>query len=632
MRCLAAALAALILATLPAAAYDGAVVETPSLADQVAAGDLPPVAERIPEEPLIVDLSASGRTIGQHGGELRSFITRSRDIRYIVVHGYARLVGYDRDYRIAPDILRDVEVEDGRIFTLHLRRGHRWSDGHPFTAEDFRYWWEDVANNLDLQPGGIPELMLVGGAPPTFEILDEQTVRYTWPAPHPRFLLALAGARPPFIYRPAHYMKQFHTTYRPAEELASLVREERARNWAQLHNKFDNMYRFDNPDLPTLQPWVNLSEKNSNRYLLTRNPYYHRIDTVGQQLPYIDGIDLTIASGGLIPSKVTLGEADLQVRALSFADAPVLLQSKEEGDYNTFLWPMGAGSAIALYPNQNFEDPVWRPLLRDARFRQALSLGVDRSTINQTLYFGLAKERAVAVLEASPFFDPAHAEAFATFDLETANAMLDELGLTERNRDGLRLLPDGRPMEIVVETAGEQPDEGDILEIVAEGWRELGLKLIYRPLDRDILRNRVYSGESMMPVWFGWNNGIPQPAHEPRDLAPVDQTNFAWPMWGQHFQTKEQVGEAPATPEAKRLLELYHAWTEATDEATQTAIWQEMLAIHAEQIFSIGVVSAVPQPVVASRRLQNVPKEVFYTWDPGAQLGVHRIDEFWFAE
>ncbi|MEO1000186.1 MAG: ABC transporter substrate-binding protein, partial [Pseudomonadota bacterium] len=596
------------------------------------AGDLPPVAERIPETPLVVDLAAAGREVGRHGGVMRSFITRSRDIRYIVVHGYARLVGYDRNYELRPDILRDIEVEEGRIFTLHLRPGHRWSDGHPFTAEDFRYWWEDVANNALLAPGGAPELMLVDGAPPVFTVIDEVTVRYEWAAPNPRFLIALAGARPPFIYRPAHYMKQFHADYRDEQEMAEMVAEERTRNWAQLHNRIDNMYRFDNPELPTLQPWINTTERNSNRYVLARNPYYHRIDAEGQQLPYIDGIDYTIAAGGLIPTKVTLGEADLQVRALSFADAPVLLQSRDQGNYDVFLWPNGAGSAMALYPNQNYEDPAFRALFRDARFRRALSLASDRETINQTLYFGLAKERGVAVLEQSPFFEEEAATRWSTYDPGLANDLLDEVGLTARDGDGIRLLPDGRPLEIVVETAGEQSDEGDILEILAEGWREVGVKLIYRPLDRDILRNKAYAGESMMPVWFGWDNGIPSADHDPRALAPVDQTNFAWPEWGQHFQTKGQAGQPPETPEAARLLELYRAWEAAGSAEERATIWEEMIAIHADQVFAIGLVSAVPQPIVASRRLRNVPVEAIYTWDPGAQLGVHRIDEFWFAE
>ena len=630
-RLAAGALAALALA-LPAAAQVPTPVETPSLAEAVAAGRLPPVAERIPAEPLVVDLEAKGRTFGQPGGTLRTIFTRARDIRYMTVYGYARLVGYDADYKLRPDILRAVEVEEDRVFTLHLRQGHRWSDGHPFTTEDFRYWWEDVANSPDLSPAGVPELMLVDGAPPEVTILSETAIRFAWSAPNPRFLPALAAARPPFIYRPAHYLKRFHGEYADPAEMAQLMRDTRARNWAQLHNKMDEMYRFENPELPTLQPWINTSQLNGQRYILVRNPFYHRIDARGVQLPYIDTVEIQIAAGGLVASKVTLGETDLQIRTLTFSDAPVLKKGEPTGGYATFLWENGAASEIALYPNQNYADPAFRDLFRNADFRRALSLGVDRKSINRSLFYGLAKERAVAPLEGSPFFTEERANAYAAFDPERANAMLDALGLDRRDRRGVRLLPDGRPLEIVVETAGERQEETDALQLLTESWAEIGVRLIYRPLDRDILRNSAYQGDSMMPVWFGWNNGLPTPESPPTDLAPVDQVNFSWPMWGQHYQTKGAAGEPPATPEAQRLLALFEEWSRAGAEAVQTRIWNEMLDIHADQIFAIGLISAAPQPVVVGNRLRNVPEKAVWSWEPGAHLGIHRMDEFHFAD
>ncbi|MFN6980140.1 MAG: ABC transporter substrate-binding protein, partial [Gemmobacter sp.] len=151
----------------------GARAEAPILAAEVAAGRLPALADRLPAEPLVVDLAARGRILGQQGGTLRTMFTRARDIRLMVVYGYARLVGYDADYRLAPDILRSVENDGDRVFTLHLRAGHRWSDGHPFTTEDFRYWWEDVANNSDLAPSGPPDFMLADGLPPEVTILSD---------------------------------------------------------------------------------------------------------------------------------------------------------------------------------------------------------------------------------------------------------------------------------------------------------------------------------------------------------------------------------------------------------------------------------------------------------------------------
>jgi len=188
------------------------LVETPMFEAAEKDGQLPPVAERLPAAPSVVTLSGE-RQAGRHGGDLRMLIGRSRDVRLLVVYGYARLVGYTENFELVPDILESIDVEEGRIFTLHLRPGHKWSDGAPFTSEDFRYWWEDVANNPNLSPSGPPVDMLVEGEPPVFEVVDETTVRYTWPANNANFLPRLAGASPLFIYRPAHFLKKYHADY-----------------------------------------------------------------------------------------------------------------------------------------------------------------------------------------------------------------------------------------------------------------------------------------------------------------------------------------------------------------------------------------------------------------------------------
>ncbi|SEA10741.1 ABC transporter substrate-binding protein [Rubrimonas cliftonensis] len=622
-------LAAVLQATPQALALD--LVETPSLAPRVAAGALPPVSERAPSEPLVVDLAARGREPGVHGGVIRTLIGQARDVRMAVVYGYARLVGYDDAYAIRPDLLREVTVEDGRVFTFHLRAGHRWSDGAPFTAEDFRYWWEDVANNAELFPAGPPALMLVDGAPPRFTAIDETTVRYEWSAPNASFLSALAAARPPFIYRPAHYMKRYHERYAAPAELQALVEAAGARGWAALHNAVDDLYSFDDPELPTLQPWVNTTPRNGQRYVLARNPYYHRVDRNGRQLPYVDAIDMTVAAGGLIPAKTNRGESDLQARGLALSDAPVLKKGEAKGGYVTRLWTSGYAADIALYPNLNYNDPVWREVLRDRRFRRALSLGVDRAAINKTLFFGLARPAAMAALPQSPFYDAAQAAAWASHDPVAANALLDAMGLA-RGGDGVRLLPDGRPLEVVAETAGERREEIDALELIADMWRELGVKLIYRSLDRDILRNKAYAGEAMMPVWFGWNLGVIIADSAPDEATPVDQAVFTWPKWGQHYQTRGAAGEPVDMPAAERLLALRDAWAGAPSLEGRAAAWREILSIHADEVFAIGVVASAPQPVAVNARLRNFPAKAVYAWEPGAHFGVHRIDEVFFAE
>ncbi|MCA0907649.1 ABC transporter substrate-binding protein [Ruegeria marisrubri] len=619
--------------TLPAAAD---TIPTPQesafWSAEVESGNLPPVQERLPKDPLIVDLAAKGREFGKPGGTLRTMVTRSKDIRQMVVYGYARLIGFNQDYELVPDLLASYENEGNRKFTLKLREGHKWSDGSPFTSEDFRYWWEDVANNELLSPSGPPDFLIVEGKLPTVTFPDETTVIFEWDDPNPNFLQTLAQARPPFIYRPAAFLKQYHEKYADAEELAFQVEDARVKSWAALHNKLDNLYKFDNHELPTLQPWLNASSGKKIRHSFVRNPYYHRIDSKGVQLPYIDVVEMEIVAPGLVAAKTNAGESDLQGRGLAFRDASILKKGEAQGGYKTLLWKTGVASQIAIYPNLNFSDDVWRNVLRDVRVRRALSLAIDRQTINQALYFKLAHPAANSVLPASPFYSEENAEAWAQYDVDQANALLDEAGLDQRDKNGIRLLPDGRPMELVIETAGERQEVENALQIVTDTWREIGVKLVMRPLDRDILRNRVFAGNSMASVWFGWDDGIPQAHTSPVYLAPTDQVFLAWPKWGQYYQTGGEAGEAPDMPEAQRLMELAHEWQIATTDEERAAVWTEMLKIHADQVYAIGILNGAPQPIVVSNRLRNVPQQAMWAWEPGAHFGIHRPDEFFFAD
>lgn len=627
-------LAALVLAgwTATAALAQPAMQETPYFADAVSGGTLPPVTERIPQEPLVADLASRGREPGVAGGTLATMVSRDKDIRMMVVYGYARLVGYDEDYALKPDILASVDNEDDKVFTLHLRPGHRWSDGAPFTSADFAYWWNDIANNAELSPSGPPDFLKVQGAFPTVTFPDETTVIYAWENPNPGFFQALAQARPPFIYSPSHVLKKYHKDYAEEGELAALIDDARVRSWAALHNKLDNMYNFDNPELPTLQPWVNRESGKQIRHAFERNPYFHRVDPAGVQLPYIDRIEMEIVAAGLIAAKSNAGEADLQARGLDFRDIPVLRKGEAEHGYRTQLWANGTASQIAIYPNLNYDDPIWREILRDVRVRRALSLAIDRPTINTALYFKLAQPAAMSVLPQSAFFSEENQQAWAAYDVDQANALLDEAGLRQRRGDGVRLLPDGRPMEIVVETAGERQEVENALQIVSDTWAEIGVKLVMRPLDRDILRNRIFAGTTMAAVWYGWDNGIPQPYTSPEYLAPRHQDFFAWPKWGQYYQTGGKAGEAPDMEPAVRLMDLSHDWERATSDEERSEIWREMLAIHADQIYGIGILNQAPQPVVVSNRLHNVPEKGLWAWDPGAHFGIHRPDEFWFTD
>ncbi len=602
--------------------------ETPYLQDSVTSGALPPVAGRLPATPQIVARGAA-QTVGKTGGSIKTLITREKDIRLLVVYGYARLVGYDEKLEIVPDILEKVEIEDGRSFTFYLRKGHKWSDGAAFTTEDFRYYWEDVANNDKLTPSGPTTSLKVDGEFPKVEVIDPQTIRYSWSNPNPFFLTQLASARPLFIFQPAHYLKQFHAKYADPAELEKRVEASNARDWAQMHNRKARQYRFTNPKLPTLQPWVNTVKPPSTRFVAKRNPYYHRIDEFGQQLPYLDEMILSVVSGSLVPAKVGAGESDLQSRGLNFSDYTFLKENDDRSAYDVRLWKTVRGSQLALYPNLNTNDPEWRKLFRDVRFRRALSMATNRHEVNQVIYYGLCIEGNNTVLPASPLYHQHYRDAWAMYNPEAAGALLDEMGLTERNEDGIRLLPDGRQMEIIVETAGENTEESDVLELIHDSWLEIGVKLFTKPSQREVLRKRIFAGETLMTMWFGYENGVPTADMSPDEFVPLHQQSYQWPKWGQYHETSGKSGEPVDMPLAQELLELHIDWTLARSKPEREKIWHRILKIHADQVYTIGIVAQVPQPIVVSNSLKNVPVEGIYNWEPGAQFGIYRPDRFW---
>jgi len=246
------------------------------------------------------------------------------------------------------------------------------------------------------------------------------------------------------------------------------------------------------------------------------------------------------------------------------------------------------------------------------------------------IYYGLAKEGGNTILEASPLYRPEYREAWSTLDLAQANKLLDDMGLTQRNSEGIRLLPNGLALEIVVETAGQSPEEGDVLELIADSWRSIGIKLFQKASERDYLRNRIFSGATVMAVWTGLENGIVTADFSPQELAPTSQQQLEWPKWGQFVETAGDSGERVDLPHAEHLEGLLAEWRHATTEAARTQIWHDMLQIFADQVYTLGTVAGAPVPVVVDRRLRNVPDKAFFSWDPGAHFGIYRPDCFWF--
>jgi peptide/nickel transport system substrate-binding protein len=606
------------------------LVETPMLEPLVKEGKLPPVQKRVPAAPLVVQFSGE-RAPGVHGGDLRVLMSKDRDSRFVGAYGYARLVCWTPQGELVPDVAESFDADAAeKVFVIRLRRGHRWSDGKPFTAEDFRFFWEDMASSKALGRYFMSPSLLVDGEKPNVEFPDAQTVRFEWTKPNPNFLPWLASPANLTIFRPAHYYKKFHEKYAGKERLDKL-NAERKDGWARKIAREDRMARnVQNPNMPTLDPWVAATEGVAERFEFVRNPFYHRIDENGRQLPYADRVVMVLAESKIIPVKTGAGEVDLQARSLRFDDFPFLRRAADERGFNVRLWRTANGAQLALYPNLNCDDPAWRKLLRDVRFRRALSLAINRDEINKIMYVGLAEPGQNTVLSGSPLYRKEYRQAYAEFDLVRANRLLDQAGLTRRGSDGQRLLSDGRELELIVEYPAEGTEYVDLMRLVGDTWARVGIKMYSKAFQRVVLRRRVVSGQTMMSVWGGIDYALVRPGLSPHEFAPTDEIHAQWPRWGQHYQSRGKQGERPDDPAAVELLALHESWAKADSRDARREIWHKILAIWADNVFTIGIVGGVLQPVVVDKQLRNVPKEGVYAYDPGAYFGIYKPDTFWF--
>src|SRR6185503_7858450 len=436
------------------ARYPKTFKEAPQLAELVKAGKLPAVAERIGQDPLVVKPL---REIGKYGGTWRRGFTGAFDTS----NGH-RAAQNDKllywDYtgtKLVPNIARGWEVSpDGRVTTLQLRRGMKWSDGHPFTADDVVFWFEDVYQNKELVPTPLT-VMTINGKPIAIKKVDAATVQFVAPDPYYALPIVLAsvwgiGHHARFGrdalggFAPAHYMKQFHPKYASKADIDKKVAEVNVNSWVTLFKNRNNS--CVNPDLPVVTPWKTTSPINTPRFVLERNPYSIWVDTAGNQLPYIDRVQMTLGENlEIINLRAIAGEYDSQARHIDIGKLPVLLENQQKGGYRVYLDPSDQGADVGLFCNTSFDkDAEVAKWLSSRDFRIALSHGIDRQQINETFVLGLGQTGSAAPGDRTPYFPgPEFKTLHAAYDVKKANEMLDKLGLDKKDAEGYRVRTDG---------------------------------------------------------------------------------------------------------------------------------------------------------------------------------------------
>ncbi len=587
--------------------------EAPQLADQVTSGALPPVEERLPVDPMIIPVTEE---IGQYGGIWHRVAVSPGDAGIINSRlGYEDLVRWTPDGSgVLPNVVKSYEInEEASEFTFYLREGMKWSDGEPFTADDFVFYYEDGLLNEDLTPT-FPKWLRDPGTdePVVLEKIDDYSFKFTFAGSYGLFIQVLAGPNALDMCRwPKHYLTQFHPTYTPMEELQPLIEEAEFDNWWELYGDKRN---WQNADCPWIWAFVPTRVPPELPIVAERNPYYYKVDPEGQQLPYIDSIQFQVVENSdLLNMKAVAGEIDCQFRHIMWSNYPIFIDSAEQGDYRVMKWTLAEGANALLHPNMNHKDPGLRELMENRDFRIALSLGIDRVQINELAYQGFGEPRQATVVPQCPYYKEEYGRLHADFDPDKANEMLDEIGLTERDSEGFRLRLDGEPLSIAIEYAPIFGPWRDVVEMVTDGWKTIGVRGIPKEEDRTLFSQRGDAGEEMdMGVWTMDRCFTPliEPNYfMPRKGGTPPSTAAQWYLW---YTMGPDAGEEPPE-EVKAQYALYDQIKGASPEELP-ALAEQFFANAAENVWFIGTVGVLPHVGIVKNKFRNVPEDAISDW------------------
>jgi len=598
--------------------------EAPMLAEMVKANKLPAVDQRVPMEPMVIKPLAE---IGKYGGIWRRAFTGPAD-----GENGNRIVSLDKlvfwDYqgvKQKPGVAKGWEVTDGgRTITFFLRKGHKWSDGQPFTADDIMFWYSDIYGNKDLVPSPTSELS-INGKVGTLEKVDETTVRFKFQDPYPGFMDVMGGST--FLgssqnqgdsYRgivaPAHYLKQFLPKYGDQAKIDAAAKAANFDNWVS-YFKFKINWRL-NVELPTLGPWKTATPINTPVWGLERNPYFYAVDTEGNQLPYFDKVQMTIGENlEVINLRAIAGEYDEQERHMDLGKLPVFIENQQKGNYAIHLDPAANGADAAWQINQSFvADAEVAKWLRNRDFRHALALGLDRDQLNETFWLGVGTPGSSAPDESSPYSPgPEWRKKWAVLDVAQANQLLDKIGLEKKDSEGYRLRTDnGQRLRIEMVTVGGSfvpfPKIG---EMMVQQLRKIGIQLDSVEHERSLAERRRDGNEVQTVIWA--NDGSELIYAFPDHAIPVRTGSWMGPEIGKWYQSNGAAGMKPEDPELLKALELFRG-AFGKEEADRIKTAQDIWKLIVEETWTIGTVGLSPAVMgvrIVKNNVGNIPQRQF---------------------
>jgi peptide/nickel transport system substrate-binding protein len=594
--------------------------EAPILAALVKAGKLPAVEKRLPDHPLVVP----GEEIGQYGGTWRRGFLGPSDF-----NGVNRVI-YDVLARFGPDgATIELKLAEGvtpsadfKTWTVKLRKGMKWSDGSPFTADDILYWYKDVMQNKDLQPATPSWMLNKDGTTVRVEKVDALTVKWSFNEPNTNFLMELTtkdyGDRQYPIYQPSKYLKQFHASYAKKEDLDRMVAQARFKTWVELYA--NKQSPLDNPERPSMAAWVASNRISDQIFILKRNPYYVGVDKAGNQLPYIDEIQLKFfADAQALNLAAIAGELDEQERHINLLNYPVLKENEQkQGKYKIFLWSSPGGQDAGIAFNQTYtKDPEVGKLLANRDFRIAMSLAINRKQIHESAFLGTGEPRQSVPKKGHPYYPgDEYAYKYTEQNLAEGNRLLDSIGLTKKDAEGFRLFPSGKRIMIELSVVEVFGPFRDIATLLVKDFEKVGIKVNMQIRERALHFQMREANDLQTELWNQDSTGFPFTGSTFYDFRKPLYGNLTYgPLWKQWYDTNGKEGVEPPA-EAKKITELQDK-AKTVGPAEQIKIAHELFKVWVDNMFEIGTVglTATDQGVVVvNAKLHNVPKSVTKGW------------------
>ncbi len=609
-----------------------ALNENPLFADQVKSGALPAVSERVPEDTLVY---MPYNDCGKYGGTLRGLSKALESgTSEILSWRHVNLVRLSDDLQtLVPNVAKLWEWnEDFSSITITLRKGHKWSDGTPFTSDDVVFYIDDLIKNKELH-STVPSVWMVGGKPVDVIKIDDQKFRLDFAEPYPGLLHYLATGGSYFAaYAPKqHYMK-YHIKYNPNADVEAKAAgfESWVQRFGLIWHKWKDAENITPHAMtrPTLESHIIELETNTQRRQYVSNPYYFKVDTAGNQLPYIDRHHERFLDQELFVLSILNGEVDQKAQTVGLSNYPVLKEGEEKGDYYLQLPPGNVGPPIVF--NQTIKDPRMRAVYGDVRFRKAMSLAINRAELNDVLWMDLGRPEQALPLGV-PFVTDADRNYMIEYDTAAANKLLEEMGM-KRGSDGMRLHPDGKPFNILWEHSLQFSTSTEFTTLVREYWMAVGINVTLKEVTSQLTREKATNSTS--DINMEWD--VP---FEPNLISQIDYyippygdigplVGVQWRDW---IVTSGTTGEEPPAW-VKRLFELSEVWkTVLPGSDRYMDIGREMVRINLDNMVIIGTVADLPGPTVVSNKLRNVTKWTVQNYNYGRTYPF-RPDQWYYVK